>query len=120
MPIPSALSAVSFLFASALASAAPKAPADVVAPFIDDGTFVIVRADPERLDVAAVEKLALQFAGKLAGDAGGLAAEAPVLAVKGAAVQAKAWLAEYKRAGGGEAYWLMSVNDIPEYPGLLL
>lgn len=89
-------------------AADPRAAA--VAPFIDDQTFAIGWVDPARIDLDAVETL-VRSAAKIAGPSPQPGATDEIATAK---TMLKAWLDEFKKAGGKDLYLVASLTDLPK------
>lgn len=90
----------------ASAAATPRDHAARVAPYIDPQTVVIVYADLARLDIDAAASLAAEVSG-IPNEAVGQALAAP-----------EAWASSLVGAGGGEVYWILSMDDLGVQEGL--
>jgi hypothetical protein len=81
----------------------PAASAKLIAPFLDEDTVVVARADLSRLDPDVfVEKIA-----EAARDQGELEERKK---------EVRAWLKSFTAAGGKEMYLIYSIEDLPDAP----
>jgi Protein of unknown function (DUF1559) len=98
--------AVLGLLLAAPAFAAPRPFAETAAPFIDEHTLVVVRADMSRVDVDSLLKLAAAYAG--ADQAGEIT---PTV---------RAWFKDFVAKGGRDVFFTYGPGDFPNVPCLIV
>lgn len=80
-----------------------------IAPFFSGHTFVVVRADLSRIDAAATEQWVRDLAKVIHTDPKGR--EEQLKQFEGVSTQLKAWLADFKKAGGEQIYVVVAFRD---------
>src|SRR5688572_20124281 len=79
----------------------------LAAPFIDEHTLVVVRADLTRVDIESVLKMATAVLGE--GEEVGEAAR-----------EVRAWVQEFARRGGKDIFLTYGAGDFPHLPCLIV
>jgi prepilin-type processing-associated H-X9-DG protein len=104
---------------SSPATTSPSDPrAQAIAPFLDGGTFLVAHADLSGVDLAAVETWTVEVANELADpdeDKQAIAGQ-----VHQSMALAQGWVADLRKGGVREVYWLLGAADLPSSPGLLV
>jgi hypothetical protein len=88
---------------------APAGSPSRIAPFFSGHTFVVVRADLSKIDPAATEQWVRDIARVVRTDPKGQ--EEQILQFQGISTQVKAWLAEFKKAGGEQIYVVAAYRE---------
>lgn len=94
------------LLLAAPAVAGPRPFAESVAPFIDEHTLVIVRADISRVDIETVLKIGAAFVG-----ADQMSERAPTV---------RAWVKNFVSKGGSDIFLTYGAGDFPNLPCLVV
>ncbi len=100
--------ALCFAFALPAAGADVDARAKAVAPFLDEQAFAVAHLALTRLDADGLTKGLV--------DLGGMDAD-EVADVKAGADR---WLADFRKAGGKDAYFVFSLADLPRFPFVIV